>query len=41
MRYRRIETLGKMPDRGLFHEIREDEPFEIKDLTSQSFYYFP
>ena len=33
-------NLGKMPE-GVFHEIREDEPFEIKDLTIESFYYFP
>ena len=25
-------NLGKMPE-GIFHEIYEDEPFEIKDLT--------
>ena len=29
-------NLGKMPE-GIFHEIREDEPFEIKDLTVNPF----
>ena len=29
-------NLGKMPE-GVFHEIREDEPFEIKDLTINPF----
>lgn len=28
----RMKSLGKMPE-GLIHEIREDEPFGIKDLT--------
>ncbi|MCD8153454.1 MAG: MBL fold metallo-hydrolase [Clostridiales bacterium] len=29
-------TLGKMPE-GLFREIREDEPFQIQDLTINAF----
>lgn len=29
-------NLGKMPE-GIFHEIYEDEPFEIKDLTVNPF----
>ena len=32
----RMKSLGKMPE-GLIHEIREDEPFEIKDLTVNPF----
>ena len=29
-------SLGKLPE-GIFHEIREDEPFHIKDLTINPF----
>ena len=32
----RMKSLGKMPE-GLIHEIREDEPFGIKDLTVNPF----
>ena len=32
----RMKSLGKMPD-GIFHEIREDEPFVIKDMTVNPF----
>ena len=32
----RSSSLGKMPE-GIFHEIREDEPFAIKDLTINPF----
>ena len=32
----RMKSLGKMPE-GLIHEIREDEPFVIKDLTVNPF----
>lgn len=32
----RSSSLGKMPE-GIFHEIREDEPFTIKDLTINPF----
>ena len=29
-------SLGKLPE-GIFHEIREDEPFHVKDLTINPF----
>lgn len=32
----RMKSLGRMPER-IFHEIREDEPFEIKDMTINPF----
>ncbi|MDO5363277.1 MAG: MBL fold metallo-hydrolase [Eubacteriales bacterium] len=32
----RMKSLGKMPD-GIFREIREDEPFVIKDMTINPF----
>lgn len=32
----RAGGLGKLPE-GIFHEIREDEPFQIKDLTVNPF----
>lgn len=32
----RMNTLGKIPD-GIFREIREDEPFSIKDLEVKPF----
>ena len=32
----RTNALGKIPD-GIFHEIKEDEPFEIGDLTVNPF----
>lgn len=32
----RMKSLGKMPE-GIFREIREDEPFRIKDLTINPF----
>ena len=32
----RMRSLGKMPD-GIFREIREDEPFVIKDMTINPF----
>lgn len=32
----RSSSLGKIPE-GIFHEIREDEPFTIKDLTINPF----
>lgn len=32
----RMSSLGKMPE-GLFHEIKEDEDFKIKDLTIHPF----
>ena len=32
----RTGGLGKLPE-GIFHEIREDEPFQIKDLTINPF----
>lgn len=32
----RMNTLGKFPE-GIFREIREDEPFSIKDLTVNPF----
>ena len=32
----RMKSLGRMPE-GIFHEIREDDPFEIKDMTINPF----
>lgn len=32
----RIKSVGKLPE-GIFHEIREDEPFTVKDLTIRPF----
>ena len=32
----RMKSLGRMPE-GILHEIREDDPFEIKDMTINPF----
>ena len=32
------DALGKIPD-GIFHEIREDEPFAVRGSDSKSFYH--